>query len=242
MAHLSNDSPIPLYYQLKEELKKAIDQGELKPGDKISSERDLEEKYAVSRMTARRALVELENEGYVIREQGRGTFVNNSKYSQHLFHLTGFTEESEDQNLKPGAHVLEQKMVNNEAISAKMGIPSEPLVLIRRVRTINNEPVALEESYIRASLCPGLENVNLNNTSLYLYLGNQYSIRLGTALQSIEARLATTEILQVLKLEAGTPVLYMERLTYLEGGKIPIEYVEAIYRGDKYKLMVEMKR
>lgn len=242
MAHLSNDSPIPLYYQLKETLKDAIQQGELKPGDKIPSERELEETYGVSRMTARRALVELCNEGLVYRERGRGTFVTDLKYSQNLFRLTSFTEESENQQLSPGARVLEQELVHNEHVCAGMGIVDEPLVCIRRIRTINDEPVALEASYIRASLCPGLEKANLNNMSLYSYLGNQYGLRLASAHQSIEARLASPEIANALNLVEGMPVLYMERITYLEGAPTPVEYVEAIYRGDKYKLMVEMQR
>lgn len=242
MAHLNNDSPIPLYYQLKETLKEAIQQGELKPGEKIPSERELEETYGVSRMTARRALVELCNEGLVYREQGRGTFVTDLKYSQNLFRLTSFTEESEHQNLSPGARVLDQKLVQNEHVCAQMGVSPEPLICIRRIRTINDEPVAIEASYIRASLCPGLETADLNNVSLYSYLSNQYGLRLASAHQSIEARLATPEIISVLNLLEGLPVLYMERMTYLEGATIPVEYVEAIYRGDKYKLMVEMQR
>lgn len=243
MAHLNNDSPIPLYYQLKELLKEQITDGVLNPGDQLPSERDLEERYGVSRMTARRALVELCNEGLVYREQGRGTFVAEVKYSHHLFKLTSFTEETENQHLNPGAQVLKQELVENEYICGRLGIAPEPLVCIRRIRTINGEPVALEETYLRSSFCPGIEQVNLNNTSLYSYLASQYQLRLASADQTIEARLATPEIAPVLHVERGTPVLYMERITYLEeANDVPVEYAEAVYRGDKYKLMVEMRR
>lgn len=242
MAHLSNESPIPLYYQLKEILKQRMKNGEWKAGDQLPSERDLEETYGVSRMTARRALVELGNEGYVVREQGRGTFVAEIKYQQHLFQLTSFTEESQSQHLNPGARVLEQELVENDYICQRMGIGSEPLVCIRRIRTINDEPVALEEAYLRASYCPGLEAAELNNASLYSYLAERYRLRLGSADQTIEARMVTPEIAPILKVERGTPILYMERITFLEGEEIPVEYAEALYRGDKYKLMVEMRR
>lgn len=242
VAHLVNESPIPLYYQLKEILKQQIKDGDLKAGDQLPSERDLEETYGVSRMTARRALVELCNEGYVYREQGRGTFVSEPKYSHHLFRLTSFTEETQSQHLQPGARVLKQERVENEYVCQKLGIDPEPLVCIRRIRTINDEPVALEESYIRASYCSGLESANLNDTSLYSYLASRYNIRLACANQTIEARLVTSDVGSILRVEKGTPVLYMERVTFLEDENIPVEFAEAIYRGDKYKLMVEMER
>lgn len=242
MAHLVNESPIPLYYQLKELLKEQIKMGILKSGDQLPSERDLEETYGVSRMTARRALVELCNEGYVYREQGRGTFVSEPKYSHHLFRLTSFTEETQSQHLQPGARVLKQGMVENEHVCQKLGIEPEPLVCIRRIRTINEEPVALEESFIRMNYCPGLELAELNDTSLYSYLMARYHLRLACANQTIEARLATSDVAAVLHVHKGTPVLYMERVTFLEDENIPVEFAEAVYRGDKYKLMVEMQR
>ncbi|MCK4258790.1 MAG: GntR family transcriptional regulator [Halanaerobiales bacterium] len=242
MVKLSNESPLPLYYQMKEILKKNIKLGELKPGDQLPSERDLEETYGVSRMTARRALVELCNEGYVYRKQGRGTFVADMKYHHHLFRLSSFTEESQSQHLKPGAKVLKIEKVENEAICKKLKIESEPLISIRRIRTINEEPVALEETYVRAVYCPGLEEVNLNNTSLYSYLTEEYHLLMGRAEQTIESRLVPLEVAPTLKVEKGTPILYMERTTYLENEETPFEYAEAIYRGDKYKLMVEMQR
>lgn len=242
MAHLTNGSPIPLYYQLKEILRQQIKEGILHAGDQLPSERDLEESFGVSRMTARRALVELCNEGYVYREQGRGTFVAEPKYSHHLFRLTSFTEETQSQQLQPGARVLKQDLVENEYVCKRLGIDPEPLICIRRIRTVNDEPVALEESYIRVCYCPELESADLNNMSLYSYLAARYNLRLACADQTIEARIVTAEAASILRVEKGTPVLYMERVTFLENENIPVEFAEAIYRGDKYKLMVEMRR
>ncbi len=242
MVQLLFESPLPLYYQMMEILKKKIKIGELKPGDQLPSERELEETYGVSRMTARRTLVELCNKGYVYRKQGRGTFVADLKYSHNLFRLSSFTEESESQRLKPGARVLQIEKVENDSVCNLMKIRPEPLIFIKRIRTVNDEPVAFEESYIRAKYCSGLEKVDLNNISLYSYLTNNYQISMGRAEQTIEARLAPIEIASILEVEKGKPILYMERITYLEDEKAPIEYTKSIYRGDKYKLMVEMQR
>lgn len=242
MSQLLSDSPLPLYYQLKEILKDKIKAGDLEKGDKLPSERELEEDYGVSRMTARRALKELCNEGYVYRQQGRGTFVSDRKYRYHLFRLTSFTEESESQDLKPGAKVLEVELIEDDLICKKMGIEPEPLISIKRVRTINQEPVALEIAYIRSTYCSGLEKVDLNDKSLYSYINSEYNIRLGKAEQNIEARLIPIELAGDLGVDEGIPVLFVEQVTFLEDKEIPLEYSEAFYRGDRYKLTVKMKR
>lgn len=236
------DGPIPLYYQLKELLKKHIKAHDYKSGDQLPSERELEERYGVSRMTARRALVELEKEGLVSRKRGKGTFVTDLKYRHHLLRLTSFTEESTNQNLRPGAKVLAKEIVYNDIAYEKMSLEPEPLVYLQRIRTISDEPVAFENTYLRAQYCPGLDRVDLNNASLYSFLTNQCEMRLGKAVQTIEARRVGAADATILQIDQSEPVFYMERITYLEGTDQPIEYVEAVYRSDKYKLMVEMQR
>lgn len=236
------DGPIPLYYQLKELLKKHIQANDYNSGDQLPSERELEERYGVSRMTARRALVELENEGFVKRKRGKGTFVTDAKYRHYLVRLTSFTEESKSQNLRPGAQVLAKKTVYNDVAYQKMNLQPEPLIYFQRIRTINDEPVAFENTYLRAEYCPGLEQVDLNNASLYSYLTKSCKISLGKAIQTIEARKAEAEDARILQIDPGEPVFYLERITHLKDSDLPIEYVEAVYRSDKYKFMVEMQR
>lgn len=240
---LDRKSPLPLYYQLKELLKAKIEMGELQPHDQLPSENELERLFQVSRMTARQALSELEREGYVYREQGRGTFVAEPKLRQSLLRLTSFTEDMRARGLKPGAQVLDIQILCNRHVAEKMGIPpEEELIKIQRVRLANNEPMALETSYVRHRFCPGLEEENLNDRSLYQTLAEHYGIHLGKAHQTLEARLADEFETRVLHLPPGKPILHIERLTFLEDGTTPIEYVRSAYRADRYKFYVELVR
>src|SRR6266576_2922365 len=93
MGAIYRNSPLPRYYQLKEIMRERIRAGEWKPGDLIPSERELGEKYGISRMTARQAITDPVNEGLFYREQGKGTFVSQRKITQPLIRLTGFTED-----------------------------------------------------------------------------------------------------------------------------------------------------
>src|SRR5260221_8871925 len=106
MNAIYKNSPLPRYYQLKEIMRERVRAGEWKPGDLIPCERELGEKYGISRMTARQALTELVNEGLFYREQGKGTFVSQRKITQQLIPLTGFTEDIRERGQRPGTKVL----------------------------------------------------------------------------------------------------------------------------------------
>src|SRR6056297_1948074 len=115
---VEKDSPIPLYYQLSEVLKTQIEEGNLEPHERLPSERELSEHYDVSRMTARKALSEIESEGYIYRSQGKGSFVAEPKLRQSLFELTSYTEDMKRRGLTPGAKVLNIEVIDNDEILA----------------------------------------------------------------------------------------------------------------------------
>src|SRR5438270_14022521 len=102
MSAIYRNSPLPRYYQLKEIMRERIQCGEWKPGDLIPSERELGEKYGISRMTARQAIPDLVNEGLCYREQGKGTFDSRHKITQQFSRLTGFTEDMRARGQQPG--------------------------------------------------------------------------------------------------------------------------------------------
>lgn len=242
--YIRKNSPLPLYYQLKEFLKGRIESGGLRPHDRLPSERELEERYGVSRMTARHALVELELEGYAYREQGRGTFVAEPKLRQGLLRLTSFTEDMEARGLQPGARVLEVRLLPQapELLGRLKAEPGEEFVKVQRVRLANGEPMALETSFLRRRFCAGIEELDLTDRSLYATLRERFGVELGWAEQAVEAKLADEYEAEVLGVQAGTPMLLMERTTYLADGSTPIEYVRSSYRGDRYQLYVELRR
>jgi GntR family transcriptional regulator len=228
---------------LKEILREQIRQGEWKPGDLIPSERELSEKYGISRMTARQAITDLVNEGLFYREQGKGTFVSERKITQQLIHLTGFTEDIRARGQRPGTKVLSASMQPaDEATAEKLRIAPGTLIFrLQRLRLANDEPLAIELSQISFRDCERLLEEDLEQNSLYRMLESQYGIPLMEADQELEAGLAGSEDAQVLKIAVGTPVLFTRRVTYTERNQ-PIEYARAVYCGSKYTFYTHMKR
>jgi GntR family transcriptional regulator len=242
VMRLNRESPVPLYHQLKEAFKRQIEQGILKPHDRLPAERELEEFYSISRMTARRALSELEAEGYIYRQQGKGSFVAEPKLRQGLLKLTSFTDDMRQRGMTPGARVLDIKLIDDEdklrqKFRAERG---ERFVRIQRIRLANGEPMALETSFIRHKFCPGLEKFDFTDRSLYKTLREEYNLYLSYADQTIEVKLADEYEEELLHVRQGAPMWVMERTTYLEDNETVIEYVHSIYRGDRYKLYAKL--
>ena len=243
MSAIYRNSPLPRYYQLKEIIRERIRSGEWKPGDLIPSERELSEKYGISRMTARQAITDLVNEGLFYREQGKGTFVSQRKITQQLIHLTGFTEDIRARGQRPGTKVISAEMhPADEATAEKLRIPSgTPIFRLQRLRLADGEPLAIEVSQINFKGCQMLLEENLEQNSLYRVLETKYGISLMEADQELEAGLAGNEEAQFLKISVGSPVLFTRRTTYTERNQ-PVEYAKAVYRGNKYTFYTHMKR
>lgn len=244
MKHVLNKNiPIPLYYQLKQWLEEQIDRKDLKPGDFIPSERELSEQFGISRMTVRQALLELVNEGKLVREKGRGTFVAEPKISQGLYKLTSFSEDMQSRGMKPGAVVINiQKKKSSSRLQDKLQIKAdEAICQITRLRMADDQPMALETAHLPLSRFPDLAQQDFNDISLYDHLRNKYNVDIATASQSIEVAMPKSHDARLLNIRPGIPVLLIERVTYDRLQK-PIEYVTSVYRGDRYKLYTELER
>lgn len=243
MENLGKHVPIPLYYQIKTRLLEAIENGQLKPGDRVPSERELTERFSVSRMTARQALTELESQGYLFRVQGKGTFVATPKLEQPLAGLTSFTEDMRRRGLEPGAEVLAAEEVSaGKKVAKLLGIAeTAPIFRLERLRTAGGEPMALETSHVAVALCPGLLESEFRNQSLYRILADRCGIRLVKATQSLEAVPATAYEAEILHVREGTPLLLMERVSQ-DGAGQPVEFVRSLYRGDRYRFTTELMR
>jgi len=235
MSAIYRNSPLPRYYQLKEIMRERVQSDEWKPGDLIPSERELSEKYGISRMTARQAITELVNEGLFYREQGKGTFVSQRKITQQLIRLTGFTEDIKARGQKPGTKVLSAQMFPaDETTAEKLRIDPGTLIFrLQRLRLADDEPLAIELSQINFKGCERLLEEDLEQNSLYRLLETKYGIPLMEADQELEAGLAGNEEVQLLKISLGRPVLFTRRITYTERNQ-PIEYAKAVYCGNKY--------
>ena len=243
-AILNRRHPIPLYYQLVEYIRDEIHSGNLEPGDQLPSERELSEQAGISRMTARQAIAFLDREGTVVVKPGIGTFVAEAKLVHDTLHLFGFTEEMVRQGEAVSSQVLEQDLVVPPPyVAGELQMPSGELaVKLVRLRLSADLPLLLETSYVPARLCPGLENMKLEAQSLYALFEQRYELRLESTRQTIEATIANEYEAELFHVEPGTAMILLEGVTYAEP-ELPVEYVKAIYRGDRFKFeLVRHKR
>ena len=240
---LNKPVPIPLYYQIKSRLLEAIESGMLKPGDRVPSERELSDRFTVSRMTARQALVELENQGYLNRIQGKGTYVSIPKFEQPLAVLTSFTEDMRRRGLEAGAEVLSfVEAPAGRKTAQALGIDETASIYrLERLRLAGGEPMALEVSHLVAERFPALMEQRFTDESLYRVLIERYGLRFGRATQSLEAVPANAYEAEILRVREGVPLLLMERVSR-DSQDRPTEFVRSLYRGDRYRFTTELIR
>ncbi|GAC1346497.1 MAG: transcriptional regulator NagR [Ktedonobacteraceae bacterium] len=240
---IDKQSPIPLYYQIMNQLREKIARGKYPVNGALPTERELVETYQVSRMTIRQALSELVNEGILVRRKGIGTFVAPQKIEQALSSLTSFTEDMAQRGMKASSRIISFKeIVPDPTIRKTLELNAEEKAFeCIRLRLANEEPMALETTTLIASICPGLQRETLENQSLYKLLTERWGIELDYAAQSLEPILAPLHEAKLLHIAPGSPLLLMHRITYDRSGRA-FEHVKSLYRGDRYKFVTELRR
>lgn len=240
---IDKQSPIPMYYQIMNQLREKIEAGEYTVDSALPPERELVEAYDVSRMTIRQAILELVNEGILVRRRGIGTFVAPPKIEQALSSLTSFTEDMAQRGMKAGSRIVSFKeIVPDPTIRKTLGLGMDETVYeCVRLRLADEEPMALETTTLAASLCPGLRAEDVANQSLYKVLGERWNIELNYAMQALEPILAPPYEASLLHVAPGSPLLLMHRVTYDHSGRA-FEHVKSLYRGDRYKFVTELRR
>jgi GntR family transcriptional regulator, N-acetylglucosamine utilization regulator len=233
--------PTHLYAQIKDILFERIQNGEWQPEALIPPEIELCQLYKVSRITVRRALSELVMEGYLERISGRGTFVTQPRVNQPLRQLTSFTEDMQRRGQHSNGKVLDFRIIPaNVELADKLNImKNDMIILLRRLRMANNEPMAVESSYLPKQYFPGIENENLEGQSLYKLLHDKFEVVLTRAIQKISAVACPKREANLLSIPNRSPMLHIFRTTFDESERI-VEYVESFYRGDKYVFQAEL--
>ena len=237
---IDSRSPVPKYHQLKELVRDMIEKDKLGVGEAIPPERELCERYGVSRMTARQAVMELVNEGLLYRVQGLGTFVAEPKLGHGAGRLTSFTQDMEERGMHASSTVLGVEAEGAGPVVARMlGIsPGDRIVRVGRVRAADGEPMALETSHLLYDVAEGILDVDLCARSLYEELGKA-GVRIAAAEQSYEAVPINEAESEHLGVPAGSPALLVERVTFDADGR-PFEYVKSVYRGDRYRVTTRL--
>ena len=239
---VSRQNKSPLYEQIYQLLRNKIADGQLRPGDLLPSEAELVEQYRVSRATVRQALDGLVNDGFIQRQQGRGTFVSPPAVEQGLIRIVSFTEDMQQRGLEPGTKLRSAELVPaTDVIARHLEIPvGEPLARIERLRLADSEPMSIETSYLVHRYCPGILEQDYTTQSLRKMLEDRYKIRIGSARQSLRAISASEELAKALAVETNAALLYIERISYTEYD-MPIEYLRLLHRGDRYTLHAELR-
>ncbi|MCI0714623.1 MAG: GntR family transcriptional regulator [Chloroflexi bacterium] len=237
MNHSINpDTSTPYYEQIRVYLLSKIESGDFKPHSQIPSERTLSEQFGVSRMTVKHAIKELVSNGRLYTRVGKGTFVNDTPITQQLETLTGFSEDMEKLGKSTNSRVLQAESFPASTKLAKelQIVPGSTVVFLQRLRIADQQPVALESSYLNAAYCQGiLDHHDFSMESLYSVLRNNYYVTFGYAEQKIQARSASASEAELLEIDRGFPLLHITRVTFTKNAR-PIEYVESAYRGDRY--------
>ncbi|WP_027892381.1 GntR family transcriptional regulator [Calidithermus chliarophilus] len=216
------------YLQVKEAVLREL--AKPQPGFPLS-ENQLSQRFGVSRMTARRALQELEREGYLSRQQGKGSFPAERRFSQGSLRVRPFYEFAAAQGAVPRTQVLvaEPRPAPAE-VAEKLG--TADTLCVRRLRFLDEEPVILETRYLDAARCGAVLEHDLTAESLHDILVHALGLPLTRVWQRLGAVALDPEVAALLAQPAGAPGLRLERVTYTL--QTPVTWVEYLMRGDRY--------
>jgi GntR family transcriptional regulator len=239
---VSYQSKSPLYQQIYQLLRHKILGGQWNPNEMLPSEAELVEQYNVSRATVRQALDELVSDGLIYRRQGRGTFISPPTVEQGLVRIVSFTEDMQQRGLNPGTKLISAGLVSaSKMLANDLQIEEgESLARIERLRLADGAPMSVEVSFLVHRYCPGILAQDYTTRSLRLMLEESYQIRITSARQKIQAVAATEEMAEVLGIDPGAPLLYIERISFSEFD-VPVEYLRLFHRGDRYTLHADLR-
>lgn len=234
------------YSVVKHRIIEMIDSEEYKVDNLIPSERELMGIFQVSRITVRKAIDDLVNEGYLYRIQGKGTYVKNDKISHDLFSITSCTEEIRSCGMIASSRVISFEAIPvDRCISKLLQITDNSLVMrLERIFYANNKPINYTITYLPLSIFPGLEKHDFEKESLYSVIENNYGIKITHAKRTLEAILANEENSKYLKIQPGKPLILFRCETYgeIEGREVVIESFKCYYRTDKHKFYINQIR
>jgi DNA-binding GntR family transcriptional regulator len=214
----------------------------MQPGEAIATERELESRLGVSRVTVREAVDDFVVEGLLVRQQGRGTLVQKPKLTHELSKIASWTEQ-----LVALGYIPRTSQIGVEEIGAPQRVEfalnlekGDSVFRIRRVRLASDEPITLIVDNLPSRLVPGLlERVDLHE-SLYEMLEEGYGLAPASAVDTVESRSSTDEEALKLKIEPWAPVVCVTRISHLEDGR-PLELAQAVSRANRYQYRLKLR-
>lgn len=243
---VDTDNITPLYQQVKQYLEELIASGRMTPGDRLPSERELEEKFGVSRITVRRALQEMTNEERISRIPGKGSFLLEPKV-EPLTALTSFSENMRAQGRVPSYRDTTTEIVTAPGqVAATLNLANGERVLnLFRLMLADEVPMAIQNAYLPERLYlrqPSLFAADLLNVlSLYKVLEVELGVQLYRAEEQVDAALIKPEEAELLEVQPDTPVIIVKRTTY-DVNEQAVEFVKLVFPAERYRYKVELFR
>ena len=231
-----------LYLQIRDILVEKIESGELVPGDSLPGERALAEMYDVSRVTIRKCIGNMVEEGYLIRSRGKETVVASRKVSHRLGTLLGVAEElsGADNIIKVKVlHKGYEKITTDIRNHLKTEDNSQVYAFSRLILS-NNKPLIANYSYVLHDIGKLVEELDLESDKVFQYL-EHCGYNVSYAEQVISAGICDKKEAELLDYRVGQPVIVIKRTTFLENG-YPILYEKSTYRGDEYQYSIKLLR
>ena len=230
-----------LYFQLYDILHRDIKNGVYKRGALLPTENELVDRYGISRVTVRKAMDLLMNDGLIGKRRGYGTFVQSPKVEQTLTRVLHFSNEMEKRGRQTSTSMLSNRVLPATKVMAEaLAIPEgTDLIQVSRLRYADGVPMCMENAFLIRERCPLVANEDFTDSSLRSFLITEYNIVWRYARQKIYAVKATAKLARHLKVSPGDPFIYVERVSY-DQFDVPGEYLQAYYRGDSYYLTAEL--
>ncbi len=221
----------------------SLQRGEYPPGSRLPGERELSARLGVSRVTVRRALSRLEEEGKLERSAQRGWFANGTVLGEVPSTLQSFTEMATAKGLKPSSKVLSQQVrpaTLDEADQLRIA-PGAPVLELRRLRGMDGQPICVDLVVVKLEGAEALADADMTDQSLYERLETLCGIRLHRSSYSVQAHAASPEVARLLRCDPGSPVLVGSEVAYTADGQAILVGVNR-YRGDAYRFRAELFR
>lgn len=225
------------------QLAASLRRGEFEAGQRLPGERELAPRLGVSRVTLRRALGILADEGKLERSAQRGWFVTSEIVGEAPSQLQSFTEMALARGLTPTARVLTQRVrpASIDEAEALRISPAAPVIELRRVRGMDAQPICVDLVVLPLEGLEALANRDLSDRSLYETLEQDFGVQPYRCAYSVQAEAADAEISELLHYTVGAPILLGSEVTYSADGT-PLLMGTNRYRGDAYRFHADLFR
>ena len=241
-GEIDRRSPVPFFFQLKSLIADELDRGRWEPGDRIPSEPEFCRLFGVSRATVRQALAELEREGRLRKEKGRGTFVSEPRGNTWLLQSShGFFDDATEAGRVVTSQVLRREVAslpNWASMALELDSGSEG-VLLERLRSVDDEVVMYVQSFLRPEFAELILGAELERSSLYHVISEGAGVEVTGGRRVVEATSAPSDLAKLLSIPAGVALLQVEAISFDESNR-PFETYRAWHRSDRTKITVQV--